>query len=198
MTGRPRGFDTSEVLQLAMELFWKKGYEATGLSELTEQMGIGRQSLYSTFGDKKQLFLQALDAYLHSAHKDLSDAFAEASSPTAALEAWLDGMVLGLCSPQDGSKGCLALNSIVEMCPDHDDVVELIQGHFHRKIQVVAEMVQQGQEAGEFRKDKDAATLATFLMTAGGGLIVASKLKMPDGRGPATAQFLLECIRPLD
>ena len=138
-----------------------------------------------------------MDAYLHTAYKEVSEEFAAAPSPMGALKGWLDAMVLGLCSAQDGSRGCLALNSIVEMCPDHEDVVELIQGHFRRKIQLVADMVRQGQEAGQIRKDKDAEDLATFLMTGGGGLIVASKLKMPNSRGPATAQFLLECIRPL-
>jgi TetR/AcrR family transcriptional repressor of nem operon len=194
MTGRPRSFDTAEVLGLAMELFWRKGYEATGLSELTEHMGIGRQSLYGTYGDKKQLFLKALECYLDTGHAELEKLFAEATSPRAALEAWLNLMVLGLCSAQDGTHGCFALNSIVELCPDHEDVRQLTELHFLRQIGLVTEQVLAGQECGEFRKDKEAEDLAVFLMTAGGGLIVASKLMMPDSKGPMTARFLLECL----
>ena len=60
---RPKAFDVDQALERAMELFWRQGYLATSLPDLVEHMGIGRQSLYDTFGDKRQLFLQALDRY---------------------------------------------------------------------------------------------------------------------------------------
>lgn len=54
--GRSREFDENVVLQKAMELFWKQGYEKTSLNDLVEHMGIHRRSLYDTFGDKHTLF----------------------------------------------------------------------------------------------------------------------------------------------
>ena len=61
--GRPKEFDREEALQKAMELFWARGYEGTGMRELLQHMGIGRQSLYDTFGDKRSLFIEALKCY---------------------------------------------------------------------------------------------------------------------------------------
>ena len=61
--GRPKAFDETEVIERAMDVFWLKGYEATGLTELLECMGISRQSLYDTFGNKRGLFLRVIDHY---------------------------------------------------------------------------------------------------------------------------------------
>lgn len=63
---RTREFDEEKVLEAAMQLFWEKGYEATSLSDLTARMGIQRPSIYSTFGDKKELFEAALRRYTTS------------------------------------------------------------------------------------------------------------------------------------
>ncbi len=61
--GRSKEFEERVVLQKAMELFWKQGYEKTSLSDLVEHMGIHRRSLYDTFGDKHTLFLKAIDLF---------------------------------------------------------------------------------------------------------------------------------------
>src|SRR2546423_4201723 len=60
---RHKEFDRDEALQKAMEVFWSHGYEAASIQELVKQMGINRQSLYDTFGDKHALYLAALDRY---------------------------------------------------------------------------------------------------------------------------------------
>src|SRR4051812_42357533 len=61
--GRPRSFDRDAALQRAMEVFWRHGYEATSLADLTAAMGINPPSLYAAFGDKKRLFLEAIERY---------------------------------------------------------------------------------------------------------------------------------------
>ena len=60
---RRKEFDRDEALHKAMEVFWSRGYEATSVGDLVEHMGINRQSLYDTFGDKHSLYLAALDRY---------------------------------------------------------------------------------------------------------------------------------------
>src|ERR1700722_19313385 len=63
--GRPRSFDLDEALDRALQVFWRKGYEGTSLSDLTKAVGVNRPSLYAAFGDKKALFRKVLDRYLN-------------------------------------------------------------------------------------------------------------------------------------
>ena len=63
MAGRPRQFDRDEVLDKAIVLFWQQGFEATGVAQLSETLGIGKQSLYGTFGDKRGLYIAAIQRY---------------------------------------------------------------------------------------------------------------------------------------
>src|SRR6476646_1840238 len=80
-TGRPLSFDRDEVLQKAMLAFWEHGYENTSIAELTEVMGITAPSLYTAFGDKKRLFLEAMHLYA-------GDPAARARSVAAAPSAY--------------------------------------------------------------------------------------------------------------
>ncbi len=60
---RTKEFDPDAALQSALELFWRRGYEATSVADLVEHLGIGRASIYATFGNKHELYLKALDRY---------------------------------------------------------------------------------------------------------------------------------------
>ena len=118
--GRPTEFDRQEALEKSMELFWRNGYEATSLGALIEEMGIGRQSLYNTFGDKHSLFIEAAKHYINCNGQYLLDAFEASGSPLGnirkAMEQTVDFLTSGEC------RGCLVTNSIVELAP-HDDEV---------------------------------------------------------------------------
>ena len=80
LVGRPRAFDTEKALDRAMQVFWRKGYLGTSLSDLTNAMGINRPSLYAAFGNKKSLFRKVLDRYSKGPSVYLSEALRE---PTA-------------------------------------------------------------------------------------------------------------------
>jgi AcrR family transcriptional regulator len=59
--GRPRGFDPNAALTAALKVFWHKGFDSASLADLTDAMAINRASMYSVFGNKEELFRQALD-----------------------------------------------------------------------------------------------------------------------------------------
>ena len=83
--GRPREFDVDDALETAMELFWRKGYEGTSLTDLTEGMGITKPSLYGVFGNKEGLFLKALERYERTKMNFFHEALKE---PKARDVAW--------------------------------------------------------------------------------------------------------------
>ena len=76
-----KSFDSDAVLQKAMEAFWARGYEATSMQDLVHCMGIGRGSLYATFGDKRTLFIQALRRYDQRHRRDWTARLATGASP---------------------------------------------------------------------------------------------------------------------
>src|SRR5580658_8616083 len=106
--GRPRAFDTDLALDQAMQLFWRKGFLGTSLSDLTEAMGINRPSLYAAFGNKEELFRRALDRYAETGpgavHREAL------SEPTAKLvaEHLVRSVARALTDPCNPA-GCLAV-----------------------------------------------------------------------------------------
>src|SRR6187431_311201 len=107
--GRPRAFDRDQALELALDVFWRKGYEGASLSDLTEAMGINRPSLYAAFGNKEELFRKALDRYGEGPASYVAQALAE---PTARLviEKLLTAGASLLGDPKN-PRGCLAVQA---------------------------------------------------------------------------------------
>ena len=89
MAGRPREFDDQLVIQAAMDAFWRNGFEATSAQELVESTGLGRGSLYAAFGNKENLYHEALRRY-HSSSIEFHEAvFSQAGSVKDRLRSLL-------------------------------------------------------------------------------------------------------------
>jgi AcrR family transcriptional regulator len=104
MAGRPRSFDRETALLVAMEQFWRDGYEATTIAKLTEAMGITPPSLYAAFGDKDQLFAAASKVYFDR----ISTQFEKALSLPTLREAITEMLVLTAAAHTDAGTplGC--------------------------------------------------------------------------------------------
>ena len=83
--GRPLSFDREEVLDRALDLFWTRGYESLGMTELLNGIGIPRQSFYNTFGSKEDVFLEAFQLYCSRMRSNFTGILASASSPLDGL-----------------------------------------------------------------------------------------------------------------
>src|SRR3954468_16589639 len=112
---RPREFDRDQALRHAMTVFWEHGYEATSTDELLRAMGIGRQSMYDAFGDKRRLYLEALERYETEAGAELFGRMARAPSPLAALSDHVLSIAEG--TPRELSRGCFFVNATTELAP---------------------------------------------------------------------------------
>ena len=118
--GRPLSFDREVALHQAMLLFWRHGYEATSLSDLTAAMGITAPSIYTAFGDKKRLFLEAVGRYLSG--PVTSDSIIEGAA-TAEEAAWglLRAAATGFTGA-DSPPGCLLASSAISCSAAAADV----------------------------------------------------------------------------
>src|SRR5260370_39772383 len=86
---RPKAFDRDTAVQHAMSVFWEQGYEVTSTDDLLRAMGIGRQSMYNTFGDKQRLYIEALQRYQAQYGARLGERLRASSAPRAGPGAGL-------------------------------------------------------------------------------------------------------------
>jgi AcrR family transcriptional regulator len=166
--GRPRGFDPEVALAAALRVFWRNGYEAASMAELTAEMGITKPSLYAAFGNKEQLFHKALDLYEREKLAYMATAL-DAPTARGVAERLLHGalrMQTSACDP----KGCLGVIASAacgaEAAPIKAEVVR-------RRASSEAALIHRfeaAQAAGELPEGMEPAALARFLFTLLQGL----------------------------
>ncbi|SCW63759.1 transcriptional regulator, TetR family [Paenibacillus tianmuensis] len=175
---RPRSFNEEQALHAAMELFWEKGYEATSLSDLTAKMGIQRPSLYSAFGDKKELFEASLRKYNQSHASYVRARLQGAPSVKEAFRAFFAGIVAE--GYEEGpNRGCFCLNVMVELAP-HDAKFEVLtREHQMYLAATFQETIERGMRSGELGNHVSAKALAQTLVVSMIGLTTLMKSR-PD------------------
>lgn len=110
-------FDKNEAIKKAVNLFWMKGYEATSLSDLTQELGIGKGSFYNTFGSKRKLFDTCLSVVHESGFKGVKHLLNQESDPILGIRRYLEFHSENLLKDPH-SKGCLIVNTTAEMAHD--------------------------------------------------------------------------------
>lgn len=168
---RPSEFDRDEAIASAIKVFARHGYEAASTSDLLEGMGIGRQSLYGAFGDKRRLFLEALRRYSADSLAQMRSALV---SGTAA-EGVTAALLVGLGSSADVETGCLGVGSIVEFSRSDADINALNDLAGVAVIAAFAERVSEGIAAGQFDPELDVETAAKLLLALRSGLKVSAR-----------------------
>ena len=171
--GRPRSFDREQALESAMEVFWRKGYDATSISDLTEAMGINPPSLYAAFGDKEKLYLEAVEYYRVQRGEHIREVLAQAPTARAAVESALRGAVTEF-SRRDSPAGCL-----LTMSTSCASVSAGVQATLAKKRAMgrerIRERIERGIEEGDVPVSADAQALAEFVMTIFAGMAMHAR-----------------------
>lgn len=171
---RPKEFDQEQALIQAMDLFWRQGYEATSLSDLTRAMGISRQSLYDTYGDKHRLFLAALDRYCAMIETQLLGGLQAREAGLAAIQATVAGLIdFLLAFPQ--RRACLMANSAMEVAPHDKTVAAKVKAYMAAMEAAFAHALRNARAQGDLAKQADIPALARYLVGVANGMIVAAK-----------------------
>jgi AcrR family transcriptional regulator len=185
--GRPRGFDRDEVLDRAMQLFWDRGYEGTSVSELTAVMGITPPTLYSFFGDKKQLFLEAVSRYQSGPGCFGKKALTEEPTAERSIRRLLMEAV-GSFSNQKGPKGCLVVLGATNCSVESSDVVKALAARRRIAEAAVRDRIDAGRAAGELAEGTDVGAL-TGLVTA---TLYGLAIKARDGASRASLRKIVD------
>jgi TetR/AcrR family transcriptional regulator, copper-responsive repressor len=185
--GRPRGFDRDNVLDRAMRLFWERGYEATSVSELTEAMGITPPTLYSFFGDKKHLFLEAVDRYQSGPGCFAIKALTEEPTAERSIRRLLIESVSSFSNPK-GPKGCLVVLGATNCGVESGDVFKALSDRRRAAEAAVHNRIAAGRAAGELAKGTDIDAL-TGLITA---TLFGLAIKARDGASRANLRKIVD------
>ncbi len=175
---RTKEFDRDEVLDSAMRLFWRQGYEATSIHDLVDATGINRASMYATFGNKEALFARAIDHYVDQITGNRLALLREEGSARKALDRYFS-LLIKFSLGEGRYLGCLLTNTAVEAAARNGDVEAQLSEAFGRVEQTFRQVIRRGQAAGEISRNQRATVLARFLMTTVHGLRVVTRFN-PD------------------
>jgi TetR/AcrR family transcriptional repressor of nem operon len=170
---RPREFDREEALDCATRVFWAKGYASTSTEDLLAAMKIGRQSLYNAFGDKRKLYLEALERYQRGSNTGHLERLNSAASPLGGMEALLLGLIVEDESVR--ALGCMGVGAVGEFGAADPELVTLRSKVGPRLFRRLAERVREGQACGEVDPTIDAREAAAFLQMTMQGIQLSAR-----------------------
>ena len=159
--GPPKQFDTEKALETAMQLLWKKGYAATSVGEIQEAIGIGRKSLYDTFGSKRELYLKALQHYVNSVLAQLKKGLTYGPSPLENIHNVFDFLVKKSQKPK--YQGCFISVTMALDTSADDDLRKIVQQYLRRVEELFHQTLEQARQNGEIDGDKDIRELSRVL-----------------------------------
>lgn len=160
-SGRPREFDTEQALDQATKLFWRKGYEGTSLSDLTDELGITRPSLYAAFGNKEALFRLAIDRYEAKAGAYRTRALT-ATTAYAMARQLLDGAA-DLHGDKNNPAGCLGVHGALACSEDADAIRQELSSRRRAGEKAIRQRLERAKAEGDLPADSNPADLARFL-----------------------------------
>lgn len=172
--GRPREFDIERALDTAGELFWRKGYERTSLSDLTESIGITPPSFYFAFKSKEALFKQVVDRY-QSGHLGFLNEALNQTTPLAVAERVLYGLADAYTS-KSHPPGCLVLNSSLPCSDDAEDSVRHDLAELRNASRIeLRKRFKRFKSDGKLPADADPDALAGYVWTVAWGMAVEAQ-----------------------
>ena len=168
---RTKAFDTDEVLERALRVFWRNGYEGTSMQDLVDGMQINRASIYDTFGSKEALYLRALQRYQSQNQCQVQQLLAQHTSVREALDQLLENMIReSLGDPE--KKGCFVVNATTGLANRNESVNRIVSENEQQMAYTFESLIKQGQAQGEIDANRDAKVLSSYIFSSLQGLRV--------------------------
>jgi AcrR family transcriptional regulator len=177
--GRPRAFEPETALAQAMDVFWKDGFAATSLDDVSAATGLNRPSLYGAFGDKRALYLQAYGQYRKRVNETFQPLF-QARKPLrtklrriliAALDLYLSG--------EDGPRGCFTVLSAASDAIADPELHALVGEAIDSTDRAFGRMFADARAAGELPESADPRRLARMASATIHTLSIRARARIP-------------------
>ena len=179
--GRPREFDKDVAKDRALDLFWRDGYDRTGVAELERATGVGRKGLYNTFGSKRGLFRESLDLYVKRAVGPILAPLEAENAGRAEVES-----ILRLLASPKGhlkeNRGCLVCLTAESEVMRSEEVARCVRGYFRRLRNGFAHALRGAYAEGDLGPRQDPEVLGDFLVGTVMGLSAMARAGRPRAR----------------
>lgn len=191
--GRPIEFNRDDAATAAMHVFWERGYQAASTRELLGAMSLSRSSLYQAFGNKEELFLDALRRY----REDLLGALRRQLDQSPSALAFLEELFMEMAREAGTSRaarGCLIFNSATELGQRGDAPAAQAAASVRDITRLLAQAVSRAQAEGDIDGDRDADALADYLTVGLAGFRTLLKSGVKRLEAERTARMILEAL----
>jgi len=179
LRGRPRSFDRDRALQVALDTFWRKGYDLTQVADLTEAIGINPPSFYAAFGSKEAAFREAVELYLRTVGSKTIYVLEQSPVVEEAVRGMLaESINASLAGP---SGGCLLILGVIHRTPDNAPLCEWLERIRQSNVDSIHARLQRAVDEGELACDTDVHGLTHFLATVLQGLSLRARDKASRG-----------------
>ncbi|HEX2299517.1 MAG TPA: TetR/AcrR family transcriptional regulator [Pseudonocardiaceae bacterium] len=191
---RTKEFDPDAALRAALELFWRRGYEATSMSDLVEHLGIGRASIYATFGNKHELYLKALDRYQQARLPEMLRELSQPGPALPAVRALVRSYAADAAATELRGRGCFVTNTAAELAPHDPAAARLVERNWDHLETVLHSALVRAQAQGELPCGRDPRSLARMLLVLLQGLRVVGKASPDPARVRDAAEQALALL----
>lgn len=189
---RTKEFDREERLTKARDLFWRKGYHATSMQDIVSTMGLNPGSIYNTFGDKHELFLQCLRNYAGFKLSQYVEAREGFASPLKAIE---NIILMAVKHTLEEERACMAVNSTFELAPV-DKSVRTIIADYSKEIQgIFRELLELAVQKKELKRDTEPELMAAFISSSFSGFWQTYVITRDKSLVEKLAHVLIEVIK---
>ncbi|MBX3561173.1 MAG: TetR/AcrR family transcriptional regulator [Sphingomonas sp.] len=161
--GRPRSFDTDQVLDRVRDTFWKYGYAGTSMDQLAAATGLHKPSLYGAFGDKRKLYLAALDNYLADIRAEFAEAFAMPDL-TESLRAMTEWSIDKFMGKDELGSGCFMMHTAMPEASEDPEISRTVREAMDSLDRALVRRFEKAIEAGQISPDADPHALAMVMV----------------------------------
>jgi len=177
---RTKAFNQELVLDMALQLFWKKGYFDTSIQDLVDELGINRGSLYDTFGGKKELFYSSFELHLKENIMFLDEFLCSKDNVKDGIHEFFE-IVIRTSVKDKKNKGCFIVNTTMELIPSDMKVEEMVTKYRKDLIEIFRKHLEIGKKKGVISKNLDIAIVSSSLYTILTGMRVTAKTTNDSG-----------------
>jgi TetR/AcrR family transcriptional repressor of nem operon len=159
---RKKEFDEDALLDKAVELFWRKGYNGTSAQDLVDSLGINRSSIYNTYTDKRTLFKKSLAKYQTVQTGAMLNMLAVAEDPIETVKQIFNNLIKE--SVEDSLlKGCFMVNTAVELAGQDKEIGDMVINNNTSVEDALTKLLEKGQQSGQLSTKSTARALARFI-----------------------------------